>query len=307
MKKDGKKIYVDKRNWKEYNEKLVKRGELYLDLGFLSTWDDELERLNKDKKGRPFEFPPLFIKFNAFIHHIFYLPYRQLEGFLRKLSEFINKLKAADYTTLFKRIAELDLNLTDTIPQDKDDVIIALDSSGIKVTNRGEWIREKWKRRRGWIKVHLAVDTKKKRIVGIEITDESVKDNEKFGDLIKQSQKNLGKGKIKRVLADGNYDTKEDFNILEQEGIEAGIKIREDASTKARGSPYRAYCVREFRKLGYEGWRDKYGYGDRWAVEGVFSAVKRIAGESVRSTSVRGMFREVIMKFVFYNILLNVC
>jgi len=29
----------------------------------------------------------------------------------------------------------------------------AIDSTGIKVTNRGEWMREKWQVRRGWIKV----------------------------------------------------------------------------------------------------------------------------------------------------------
>lgn len=34
----GKK-YVDKRDWREYNERLVRRGELYLSLDFLERWD----------------------------------------------------------------------------------------------------------------------------------------------------------------------------------------------------------------------------------------------------------------------------
>ncbi|RLG39329.1 MAG: hypothetical protein DRN91_00150 [Candidatus Alkanophagales archaeon] len=48
---------------------------------------------------------------------------------------------------------------------------MAVDSSGVKVANRGEWIRHKWKVRRGWIKVHIEVDVKTKEVVSIEVTD----------------------------------------------------------------------------------------------------------------------------------------
>jgi hypothetical protein len=51
-------------------------------------------------------------------------------------------------------------------------VTIAADSSGIKVSNRGEWIRHKWKVKRGFIKVHIAVDTRTKQIIAMEITKE---------------------------------------------------------------------------------------------------------------------------------------
>jgi hypothetical protein len=30
---------------------------------------------------------------------------------------------------------------------------VAIDSTGIKVADRGEWLREKWHRRRGWLKL----------------------------------------------------------------------------------------------------------------------------------------------------------
>ena len=42
--------------------------------------------------------------------------------------------------------------------------------------------------------------------------------------------------------------------------------------------------MREFKKLGYERWRDEKGYGIRWRIESLFSAVKRTFGESVRAT-----------------------
>ena len=41
----------------------------------------------------------------------------------------------------------------------------------------------------------------------------------------------------------------------------------------------------EFKKLGYDRWREEKGYGVRWRIESLFSAVKRTFGESVRTTS----------------------
>ena len=33
--------------------------------------------------------------------------------------------------------------------------MIALDSTGIKVANRGEWMRHKWHVRKGYLKIHM--------------------------------------------------------------------------------------------------------------------------------------------------------
>ena len=67
-----------------------------------------------------------------------------------------------------------------------DDLIIAVDASGVKVANRGEWIREKWKKRRGYLKIHFAVDIETKNIVSFEVTDESVGDHKKFKEVVTQ-------------------------------------------------------------------------------------------------------------------------
>jgi hypothetical protein len=49
-----------------------------------------------------------------------------------------------------------------------NDIFIALDSTGIKVANRGKWMRHKWHVRKGYLKIHVAVDIKKKRILSLE-------------------------------------------------------------------------------------------------------------------------------------------
>lgn len=290
------------RNWKEYNEQLVRRGEIYISLDFIETWDKELDEMNYKKRGRPYKFPESFMIFLAFIH-VAFLPFRQIEGFLRKLSEYIPKLKAADYSTICKRLRKINIDLP--LQDLGNDVIIALDSTGMKVSNRGEWMRHKWKVRKGWIKVHIAVDVKTKNLLALEITDERTADGEMLEPLIEKAKRTIGNKKIERVYGDASYDSRKNFNYLQKQGIEPIIKTRENASTKAKGCPARARCTRERKELGYEGWRDKYKYGQRWAAETFFSGVKRTFGETTKAKTTKGMFQETKIKFVFYAMLIN--
>jgi hypothetical protein len=66
------------------------------------------------------------------------------------------------------------------------DVTIAVDSTGIKVSNRGEWIKEKWNgiKRKGFIKFHIAIDTKTGKILAIDVTKENVSDGARAIPLI---------------------------------------------------------------------------------------------------------------------------
>ena len=56
---------MQRRNWKEYDEKLVRRGELYISLDLLENWDEELSKMNSGKVGESFEFPQTSIQFLA--------------------------------------------------------------------------------------------------------------------------------------------------------------------------------------------------------------------------------------------------
>ena len=53
------------------------------------------------------------------------------------------------------------------------DIVIAIDSTGVKVANRGEWMKDRnGKKEEGFLKIHVAVDVKLKQITGLEITDD---------------------------------------------------------------------------------------------------------------------------------------
>ena len=285
------------RNWPEYNRRLVKRGEFYFSMDFLDSWERELSSMNRGKRGRRFLFPESYIMFTSFLRTSLGLQYRQAQGALRKLGSYIPGLHAADYTTLWRRAAALDLSeLELSDPQEAK--VVAIDASGFKITNRGDWMRHIWHTtRRGWIKASIAVDAETKELVAIEVSDESRADNAYFRPLV-----DACKG-AKTLLADGAYDKRENYDYLKKKDIAPGIRLRKNASRRSRGCAYRAAMVREKDRLGEEGWKNKYGYGRRWAVEGYFSSVKRQFGENVRATSEKGMAREVMWKFLAYSLL----
>lgn len=294
-----------KRDWKAIDEKLVRRGEFYLDVEFVESWDEDTKKMNKGKRGRPFRYPEPFITWMSLVRVFCSMPYRQLQGFAQKLSGFIS-LEAADYTTLFKRIATSQVPF-DIMLLDRDDMVVALDSTGFCITNRGEWInRFGGKATRSWLKVHVAVNVETKEVLGLEITRQNVNDLACFQSLVSQS---LEHGTVKTVLADGGYDDRKAFNILDDLGIRPGIKTRENASTRpsrARSQSYlRAKEVRYRLKHGYEAWREKTGYGKRWNVESVISTIKRVFGETLSARSWQGMIREIQVKMAMYNLMIN--
>jgi hypothetical protein len=251
--------------------------------------------MNKHKNGHPYRYPETFIQFSGLAYSFLHLPYRQLEGFLRALSGFVPDLRSADYTTLWQRITNLELN--NPIPD--NEIVVAVDSTGMKVTSRGDWMREKHGvERKGWIKVHIAVDVETRRPVTFEITDERITDQEMVKPLLKDI-------KLKDSLMDGAYDREDVFKFMKEKGVTMpGIKIRKNAVVKA--DSVRAESVLEFKKYGYDSWKVVHQYGRRWAAESVFSAIKRVFGETVRATSIEGMVCEVRRMFAFYTIILSV-
>jgi len=104
---------------------------------------------------------------------------------------------------------------------------------------------------------------------------------------------------------DGLHDCEDTFELCDQEGIEPGIKIRENACDDGLGSRPRE--AKKFKELGYEKWFKEKEYGLRWpSSEGIFSGVKTIFGEFVRSHKKRSMYKEAKLKVWAYQKLKNI-
>jgi len=286
------------RDWEGYNEALVKRGLILLDLDFVTNWSKELKAMNERKEGARYTYPESFIKLLAVVH-AYILPYRQLEGFMRGLSQHVDGLKAPDYTTIWWRVAKMKVDLASSVALDKD-VTIAVDSSGIKVSNRGEWIHKKWKVKRGFIKIHIAVDTKTRQILAIEVTKEDVGDGRMLKRLVDGS---LSKAVLKGVVADGAYDSKSNFRMLAERGIDPLIRVRKNASFKGGGCMPRKFAVVE--QLGNANWRRERGYGYRWMVESAFSSIKRVFGEYICAVKWPNIVKELLLKASIYNLFIK--
>jgi len=263
----------------------------------VEEWEEELEGMNRGKEGARFRFPNGFVRLLGFIRLLFHLPYRQTEGFVGALSRYIEGLTAPDYTTLHRRLNRLNVNLGLDDIQPDTPITLAVDASGIKVANSGDWIRHVWKKRKGYLKIHIAVDVKSGEIVAMEVTSEEIGDSRMFQPLVKAA---MNTQPVYRVLADGAFDSRESFNFLAKYGIDPAIKVRRNSVAKSRGCPARKQAVAEQLK-DYKAWRCKHQYGLRWRAEAVFSALKRIFGEHVNAKKYANMAQEMLLKAALYN------
>ena len=180
-----------------------------------------------------------------------------------------------------------------------DNFVIAIDSTSVKVTNRGEWIRHKWKVKRGYLKIHIAVDIKKKGILSLHVTSEQVHDGKILSELIDDITIKQNKI-VNTVIADGSYDSNKNFQILSFKGIKPAIKIRKNSRCRKVNHYLRNKMVKT-QKNNLQNWKVSVNYGKRWIAETVFSCIKRIFGEYVTAIRFENMIKELILRASLYN------
>ena len=166
-------------------------------------------------------------------------------------------------------------------------------------------MNEKWNilNRKGYLKIHVAVNIKTKEILALEITDEKVYDGKVMPRLIEHilKRKDDKDVKIESVLGDGSYDSNENFKYLQKNKIKPVIKVRKNSIISSKNNSLRNREV-------YSQWEDllkwkkKCIYGKRWMAETVFSSIKRMFGEYVSATRFQNMVKEMTMKISLYNL-----
>ena len=170
--------------------------------------------MNRGREGARYRHPDGLIRLQGLLRALFRLPYRQLEGLTGALARWEPRLRAPDYSTTCHRV-----NGLEPMPEPRIDpgrpVTIAVDASSIKVAGRGEWIRTRWRRRRGFLKTRMAVDVKTRQIVSMEVTDEGTGDGGMLEPLVEQAEERC---RVVKALADGAYDSRSGFTHLEEWG-----------------------------------------------------------------------------------------
>ena len=126
----------------KYNESLVRRGEvLLLDFDVIDNWHSDLDGMNEGKEGAvAYRYPDSFICSTSWLYGEFIFIYhiRQAEGVVVRAHANDKIPSVPNYSIIInRRINKLDIKISERIG---DDIVIVLDSTGIKVTNRGEWL-----------------------------------------------------------------------------------------------------------------------------------------------------------------------
>ena len=121
--------------------------------------------------------------------------------------------------------------------------------------------------------------------------------------LVKEVSK---KRKVAKAYADAAYDSRRNFNALDEIHAEPAIKLKKGATTRSHWSPLRREEVVLVKRLGYEGWKELKDYGKRWIVEIVFSSFKRVLGETLRGRRFLSQKAEASLKVMLYNRFLSI-
>lgn len=162
------------KSWHDYNESLIERGRILIDVGFIKSAAKEIKKMNKDKVGAPFQYPDSYIQFLAFLKVGFKIPYRTVQGIVRGLSEYI-RIEEMHFTHMRRRILKIEPTVGDLDFEDGEPITLILDATGLTISKKGDYIEEKWIReKKEFVKLHIAVDEKSKKVISFRITKGNV-------------------------------------------------------------------------------------------------------------------------------------
>ena len=138
----------------------------------------------------------------------------------------------------------------------------------------------------------------------MEVTKEDVYD----GKMLKKLVDNVvsENNDVKKILADGAYDSKYNFTYLDRLKVMPIIKVRKNSSIKNNTNcmPRKLSVSEQFKDI--KRWKKKHGYGYRWMAESAFSSIKkRMFGEHVSAVKWNNIVNELMLKASIYNIFIK--
>lgn len=288
-------------NWKQYNESLVRRGDitLWFSQDALASW----EHANQEVKvGRPFTYSDGAIECLLTLRELFRLPYRQTEGLGRALVKLLDAdVAIPDFTSLAKRAAKLGVSLAVSPTSGPIDVIV--DSTGLKVFGAGEWRSHAYQtpKRKTWRKLHLSINAATQEIVAEVLTSNRVDDADMVPELLAQAGASVSK-----LYGDGAYDKWKVYGGLAEAEIQPVIPPRQGASIRQHGNCAaprlpRDEAVRGIRRHGRQGWKRASGYHRRSLVETSMSRLKQAFGPRLKNKAFENQQTEARLRCKLLN------
>jgi hypothetical protein len=123
--------------------------------------------------------------------------------------------------------------------------------------------------KRGYLKIPVAVDIKKKRILLLTVTSEVAHDGKTLPELVNDiiiKQNKIVDSKI----ANGAYDSNNNFQYLSYRAINPAIKVRKNYTRYRKTNYYPRHKAVKMQKNNLQQWKDSVSYGQRWIAETIF-------------------------------------
>ena len=195
----------------------------------------------------------------------------------------------------------LDLSPYEPLRRSDGPLVIAVDSTGVRVHRAGGWVERSHGRKKRYVKVHFAINVETREVVAMEVTTDDVHDSEVFPRLLEEAESH---GRVLKAYGDGAYGTGGVYELSESKGVEAVVKPRKNSRIDTP-SEARRRAVRLYRLLGHKRWVRLKQYGRRWSVETAYSTFKRAFGEFCMAKTMKNITRELMTKVFIYNMLIN--
>jgi transposase len=238
---------------------------------------------------------------------MFGLSYRGMASAAKNLGIYhvLGMKRAPSYKTIQRTIQHLHVGFLSQVNRwltPSDVQLAGIDSSGMKTRRKGAWVQIRFKtpvQKRDFKKIHIFVDVESKKILSCIMTKGSSSDAPQLKQMLKQC---LWLN-VEIILGDGGYDSKECFNEITKKGAIPGIPVRNNSSTRSRGSPSRRKAVREQQK-NMDRWKENVRYTMRCIVEAIFSGTKRRFGEYLFSIKEKLRCVEMWLRTILWNVLI---
>lgn len=184
---------------------------------------------------------------------------------------------------------------------DGDEVhIAAVDGSGVGISGPGIYFEYIWKvNNRRFIKQHVVIDVRSKKVLSFSITMESPGDAAVFVPLMEGTVK--AGIRIGRVYADSAYDTIANWVITKNDDIEFCPNLKKNFGEN-HDLPERNGQKAKEEELGKKAFHLLTGYNIRWLVEVFFSVIKKLYGEKVRNRNFDRMVLTMRWRYDLYMI-----
>ena len=219
----------------------------------------------------------------------------------------IKTLNREDVTPILQELVRLS-----ALPLSSIETQFAIDSSGFRTTNFGEWCDTKHgdvftaengrqiraRREHEWLKCHIACGTLSNIVTDVVITNSTGEDTSDMHNFLNLLDNTNGYFNVKEISADKGYLSKENYAGAEKMGVAPFILFKSN-SKLTKGCPAWNTAFRSLISKP-EDWLEHYHR--RSNVESTFGAIKAKFGETLRSKNNTSRINELLCKIIAYNI-----